>query len=50
MEVIIDQAVHDAIMDFYEASKRLHIILDKETISKKMKLIYDACHSYLYRE
>ncbi|WP_293670357.1 hypothetical protein [uncultured Parabacteroides sp.] len=50
MEVIIDQAVHDAIMDFYEASKRLHITLDKETISKKMKRIYDACHSYLYRE
>lgn len=41
MDVIIDQAVHDAIIDFYEASKRLHITLDEETISKKMKRIYD---------
>lgn len=42
MDVIIDQQVHSVIMDFYEASKRLHITLDNETIIKKMKRIYDG--------
>lgn len=45
MDVIIDQQVHSVIMDFYEASKRLHITLDEETVVKKMRRIYDGINN-----
>lgn len=46
MDVVIDQQVHFKIMNFYEASKRLHITLDGEPFV----YVHDACHSYLYKE
>ena len=41
MDVMISDQVHEVIMDFYEASKHLHITLDEETVAKKMLRIYD---------
>ena len=38
---MISDQVHEVIMDFYEASKHLHITLDEETVAKKMLRIYD---------
>ena len=40
MDVMISNQVHEVIMDFYEASKHLHITLDEETVARKMVRIY----------
>ena len=41
MDVIIDEQVHQTIMEFYEASKFLHATLDDITVSNKLRRIYD---------
>ncbi len=42
MKVIIDQNVHSQLNEFYENALRLHLSLDKITISKKMERLYDG--------
>ena len=55
MKVIIEEQVHQAILEFYAISMRLHPTLDEETVLAKVERLIGAMydlgkHPFIYEE